>query len=76
MNAYPHTIRRGQLLATITQMRSGGFCVTGRQPGAADTIRCTDSAEWAHEAAVYFTLTGWIPADDEPLPNINNTTKK
>lgn len=68
---YPHTIARGQLVAIISHLRSGGYSVRGQAPGMQDCLRlysATDEAQ-AHRAAHYFTHAGFIPADDK-IPSL------
>lgn len=68
---YPNTIARGPLVATILHLRSGGYSVRGHAPGMQDCLRLYTAAEeaLAHRAAHYFTLAGFIPADDK-IPSL------
>ena len=74
---YPHTVSRGPLVATISQMRSGGFAVRGQAPCMQDCLRLYTAAEeaLAHRAAHYFTHEGFIPADDK-IPSLTQKTKQ
>ena len=74
---YPHTIARGPLVATISQMRSGGFAVRGQAPCMQSCLRLYTAAEeaLAHRAAHYFTHAGFIPADDK-IPSLTQKTKQ